>query len=280
MTAQFSKAGIGLCNFNSNPDQAVREYYGVVKIDHSFGSKNTLSSSYNMDQSSEYEPTQTGITADDVYMRRQVWTLQDTHLISSNVVNTFRFGINRINYAGSLDIATSAPIDPRLYVNADPNIVTKSPFPQIPALTLSGFGGANIGFPALGFNYVPRFIGYTMGFLSDDVNIHRGRHSFQVGGEVKKWHDNIENYMSTPRGAYTFGTLAQFLAGGPATAFYLVGQQLHGSHKRPDVRFEFRTWDALDVLWRLCRGYFQNQAELDVDLRTALGICVRACRAV
>ncbi len=76
---QFGKPGIGLCNFNSNPDQAVREYYGVVKIDHSFGSTNTLSSSYNMDQSSEYEPTQTGITADDVYMRRQVWTLQDTH---------------------------------------------------------------------------------------------------------------------------------------------------------------------------------------------------------
>ena len=58
-----------------------------------------------------------------------------------------------------------------------------------------------------------------MGFLSDDVNINHGRHAFQLGGEVKKWHDNIENYMSTPRGAYTFGTLAQFLAGGPATGF-------------------------------------------------------------
>ena len=215
----FTKPGIGLCNFNSNPDQAVREYYGVVKIDHSFGSRNTLSSSYNLDQSTELEPTQSGITADDVYMRRQVWTLQDTHLISNNVVNTFRFGIHRIYYAGSLDIATSAPIDSRLYVNADPNIVTKSPFPQIPALTLSGFGGTNIGFPALGFNYVPRFIGYSMGFLSDDVNIQHGRHAFQVGVQIKKWHDNIENYMSTPRGAYTFGTLAQFLAGGPATAF-------------------------------------------------------------
>ncbi len=37
-----ASAAIGLCNFNSNPDQAVREYYGVTKLDRSFGSKNTL----------------------------------------------------------------------------------------------------------------------------------------------------------------------------------------------------------------------------------------------
>jgi hypothetical protein len=213
-----SVSASGLCNFNSNPIQTVREYYGVGKIDHSFGTKNTLSSSYNIDQSSEYEPTQLDVTADDVYMRRQVWTLQDTHIISTNLVNTFRFGIHRINYAGSLDIATSAPIDPRLYVNVNPNIVSRSPFPQVPALTF-GFGGQALGSPALGFNYVPRFIGYTNGSLSDDVNYLHGNHAFQFGFQVKKWYDNIENYMSTPRGAYTFGTLGQFLAGGPATAF-------------------------------------------------------------
>jgi Carboxypeptidase regulatory-like domain/TonB dependent receptor len=207
----------GLCNFNSNPIQTVREYYGVVKIDHSFGSKNTLSSSYNIDQSNEYEPTQLDVTADDVYMRRQVWTIQDTHIISPNVVNTFRFGIHRINYAGSLDIATSAPIDPRLYVNVNPNIVSRSSFPQVPALTFN-FGGQALGSPALGFNYVPRFIGYTNGSLSDDVNYLHGNHAFQFGFQAKKWYDNIENYMSTPRGAYTFGTLAQFLCGGLTAA--------------------------------------------------------------
>ncbi len=214
----FNKAGIALCNFNSNPIQSVREYYGVTKIDHSFGSRNTLSSSYNIDQSNEYEPTQLDVTADDVYMRRQVWTVQDTHIISTNVVNTFRFGIHRINYAGSLDLATPAPIDPRLYVNVNPNIVSRSPFPQVPALTF-GFGGQALGSPALGFNYVPRFIGYTNGSIGDDVNYLHGNHAFQFGFQAKKWYDNIENYMSTPRGAYTFGTLAQFLNGGPATGF-------------------------------------------------------------
>jgi hypothetical protein len=214
----YGNAGVGLCNFNSNPIQAVREYYGVTKLDHSFGSKNTLSSSYNIDQATEFEPTQLNVTADDVYMRRQVWTLQDTHIISTNVVNTFRFGIHRINYAGSLDISTAAPIDPRLYVNANPNIVNRSAFPQVPAITF-GFGAQAFGSPALGFNYVPRFIGYTNGSIGDDVNYLHGNHAFQFGFQAKRWYDNIENYMSTPRGAFTFGTLPQFLAGGPATAF-------------------------------------------------------------
>ncbi|HZP33704.1 MAG TPA: TonB-dependent receptor [Candidatus Acidoferrales bacterium] len=214
----YNKAAVGLCNFNSNPIQAVREYYGVAKIDHSFGSKNTLSSSYNIDQSNEFEPTQLDVTADDVYMRRQVWTIQDTHIVSANVVNTFRFGIHRINYAGNLDLVTPAPVDPRLYVNVNPNIVNRSPFPQVPALTF-GFGGQALGSPALGFNYVPRFIGYTNGSISDDLNYLHGNHAFQFGFQAKKWYDNIENYMSTPRGNYTFGTLQQFLNGGPATAF-------------------------------------------------------------
>lgn len=209
-------SAVGYCNFDSNPDQQVREYYGVAKIDHSFGAKNTLSSSYNIDQAREYQPTQLDVTADDVYMRRQVWTLQDTQIISTNVVNTSRFGIDRINYLGNLDLVTPATINPQLYVNVDPNIVSRSPFPQVPSISVTGM--TNFGAPALGFNYVPRFIGYTDGDLTDNVNYLHGSHAFQFGIQVKKWYDNIENYMSTPRGAFTFGNLTQFLCGGTTMA--------------------------------------------------------------
>ncbi len=194
------------CNFNSSPNQAVRENYGVAKVDYTLSDKDTLSFSYNIDQSTEFEPTQLAITADDVYMRRQVFALQDTYIISPNIVNTFHGGVQRINYAGNLDVYTSAPIDPRLFVNANPAIAHQSPFPQFPAITIPGV--TNIGAPALGFNYVPRYIGYTSMNFADDVNILSGKHAFQFGFQIKRWYDNIENYMSTPRGAYTFGSLS------------------------------------------------------------------------
>ena len=203
--------GIANCQFLSNPVQQVREHYGVIKIDHSFGSKNTLSSTYNMDRSTQYMPTQLNATADDIYMRRQVFTIQDTHLISSSVVNTLRFGVHRIFYAGTLDVLNPDNVDPRLYTNANPSEIRGTP--QIPSFTFAS-GGGNLGAPALGFNYVPRFIGYTMAFLSNDVNVTRGKHAMQFGFQIKGWHDNIENYMSTPRGAYGFGSLPQFLCGG------------------------------------------------------------------
>ncbi|MGH9648152.1 MAG: hypothetical protein ACRD4E_15180 [Bryobacteraceae bacterium] len=40
----------GLCIYNSNPIATTSENYYLIKIDHSFGSKNTISSSYNMDR--------------------------------------------------------------------------------------------------------------------------------------------------------------------------------------------------------------------------------------
>jgi hypothetical protein len=216
--SRYTTVGAGsTCNFNSTPNQAVRENYGVIKVDHSFGAKDSMSASYNIDQSTEFEPTQLAITADDVYMRRQVFSLQETHIFSPTIVNTFRGGVQRINYAGNLDIYTSATIDPRLYVNANPNIVHQSPFPQIPAITVPGV--TNIGAPALGFNYVPRYIGYTSMNFSDDVNIVHGKHAFQFGAQVKRWYDNIENYMSTPRGAIGFGSLGAFLSNSPAASF-------------------------------------------------------------
>ncbi len=215
---RYTTVGAGsTCNFNSTPNQAVRENYGVIKVDHSLSAKDSMSASYNIDQSTEFEPTQLAITADDVYMRRQVFSLQETHIFSPTIVNTFRGGVQRINYAGNLDIYTSAAIDPRLYVNANPNIVHQSPFPQIPAITIPGV--TNIGAPALGFNYVPRYIGYTSMNFSDDVNILRGKHAFQIGAQVKRWYDNIENYMSTPRGAISYANLSAFLQNSNAASF-------------------------------------------------------------
>ena len=47
-------------------------------------------------------------------MRRQVFSIADTHIFSPSVVNTIRFGIHRIWYAGTLDLVPGVNPDPRL----------------------------------------------------------------------------------------------------------------------------------------------------------------------
>ena len=207
-----------LCFFSSNPIHHVDENYGLVKIDHSFGNKNTLSATYNIDPSYGYEPVQTGATADDQYQRRQTFTIADAQILSSNTVNSIRFGLNRIYYNSEVDIVGDpSKLSPALFVNPTP-VYTKSIFPQVPTINVGG-GMQAFGSGVSPFAFAPRWIGYTSGDLSDDINYQRGKHAFQFGGEFKKWQDNEEINNSASRGVYTFQNLAQFLAGGPAQAF-------------------------------------------------------------
>jgi len=112
-----------LCFFSSNPIHHVDEHYGLVKIDHSFGNKNTLSATYNIDPSYGYEPVQTGATADDQYQRRQTFTIADAQILSSNTVNSIRFGLNRIYYNSEVDIVGDASkLSPALFVNPTPRV--------------------------------------------------------------------------------------------------------------------------------------------------------------
>lgn len=236
--------GSGLCLYYSHPVEQVVENYGLVKIDHSFGSKDTLSSSYNIDQSWRVTPVQTGVTADDVVNDRQTFTTQETHIFSTNVVNTVRFGVNRIWFNSEQDIANPSAIQPGYIIT--PNIVPcahicSSPTAllasgvstPLPAITVAGMTTIGSAIQPQ-YNYAPRWHGYTAGIFSDDVNYLHGTHAFQFGFEGKKWQDNIENYMSSPRGAYTFSSVQSFMAGGPALTFgfYLPGQTNLGRSMR------------------------------------------------
>ncbi len=75
------------------------------------------------------------------------------------------------------------------------------------------------GSTAQNFDFAPRWIGYTSGLLSDDVNYLHGRHAFQFGIEGKRWYDDIAQYRGSPIGAWTFTNLTQFLQGAPAQTF-------------------------------------------------------------
>lgn len=225
----------GLCQFLSNPISVTSENYGLVKIDQSFGSKNTLSSSYNIDRGWRTSPNQIGSSQDDRVNNRQTFTVQDSQIVSTNIVNTARFGINRTWYNDQKDMlgANDIPSTDR----TDPSILpikllvpcatvctgANSVFPAgvatpVPTIAVGG-GLTSFGGTALAFDFAPRWIGYTTGLLSDDVNYLHGKHAFQFGGEGKKWYDDIAQYRGSPLGAWSFSNLTQFLTGAPALTF-------------------------------------------------------------
>ena len=240
-----ASVGNGLCIFTSHPVENIVENYGIVKIDHSFGSRNTLSAHYNIDDSWRVTPVQTSATADDVVNRRQTFTVQDTQIISNNLVNALRFGVNRIWFNSEQDILGDlSRIDPSFVIaqitvpcahlcSAPTPVLASGLSTALPAIIVPGMTTFGSAIQAQ-FNYAPRWHGYTAGMLGDDFNYLHGQHAFQFGFQGKKWQDNIENYMGTPRGQYTFQNVAQFMAGGPAQqfAFFLPTNTVLGRSMR------------------------------------------------
>ena len=115
-TPNTPSPGSGLCEYLSNPIQQAFEDYGLVKIDYSLTSKNTLSASYNLDRGWNLTPGPIGVTTNDRINNRQTFTIQDTHIFSTNVVNTARLGVNRIWLNDQADIVggTSRITDPNI----------------------------------------------------------------------------------------------------------------------------------------------------------------------
>lgn len=134
--------------------------------------------------------------------RRQVFTLNESHTFSPNLVNEARFGFNRI----------SISFDPNTKLNpADFGINNGINEPiGLPQITV-GVIALNFGGPA-GF---PQGRGDTTFIAADTVSYLAGKHSFKIGGEFRKFFNN--NFGQTP-GTFGFASVADFLSGA-ANAF-------------------------------------------------------------
>jgi hypothetical protein len=160
---------------------------GPVQIDQftgdvlqQLGQKDSLHGFYAFQKDVRTEPALQYITpsipgfGDHRNAHRQVFTLNETHIFSPNLVNEARLGFNRISIAfnpANLTDPTSVHIGDGL----------SGPV-GIPQITISdinlSFGGPQ-GFPQGRSD--------TLGVLSDTATLLRGRHTLKFGGEFRRY---------------------------------------------------------------------------------------------
>jgi hypothetical protein len=129
--------------------------------------------------------------------RRQIFTLNETHTFSPNLVNEARFGFNRIH----ITFTPNAQLNPAdLGINNGINEAI-----GIPQITV-GVIGLNFGGPS-GF---PQGRGDTTVVISNTLNYLRGKHSFRFGGELRRFYNNN---FSRNVGTFSFASPTQFLSG-------------------------------------------------------------------
>ena len=172
----------------------------TADVSHNIGNNDRLHGYYAFQRDKRGEPNLQGNTmpgfGDTRQSRRQIFTLNETHIFGPNVTNEARLGFNRIKITFTPNAQLNAAdfgIDTG--VNADIGL---------PQLSITGFN-FNLGGPS---NF-PQGRADTTVVLSDTLNYLRGNHSFKFGGEFRRFYNNN---FTLDTGAFTFPNLTTFLA--------------------------------------------------------------------
>ncbi|MBO0862866.1 MAG: TonB-dependent receptor, partial [Chloracidobacterium sp.] len=198
-------------NFGAN--QFVGSATAPVNIDqwtgdvsHTLGPNDHLHGYYAFQRDFRGEPILQGNTlpnfGDTRQSDRQIFTLNEAHTFSANLVNEARLGFNRIH----ITFTPNAQLNPADFgINNGINQAI-----GLPQINVAG-ANLNIGGP----NGFPQGRGDTTGVLSDTLSYLLGRHSLKFGGEFRRFYNNN---FGTSIGSFGFANMDAFLAGN-ANAF-------------------------------------------------------------
>ena len=193
----------GIQTFNVNVNNVAKENYFIARLDHHLSSRDSLAGSYTFDSGPQSQADPLGNTVHQVLSRRQTGTFEETHIIGSSLVNTFRAGLSRalgkINDPVSGDAAAK---DPSLAIAPGAKATPQIPVPGL--TTAFGLGGFN------------RFThAWNSLQANDDAFLTHGAHSLKFGAAFEHMQYNVLEQLSPNGRMSTYSSLAAFLSNAP-----------------------------------------------------------------
>jgi len=190
-----------------SPLQTIREDFGTVRLDHIFSSKDSGAAIYTIDDSGSVTATPVdAFSTDLLQLREQVLSLEETHVVSPNIVNTARFGYSRAGYfyAGEPTPGSPAATVPG-FINGLPvgAVVVGGSQASNPQAQL-GLAGSNNGSNL--------DIARNLYTITDQVSWARGKNQWNFGVWLQPFQSNEELALSQ-YGQLTFTGLPTFLSG-------------------------------------------------------------------
>ncbi len=204
----------GIAAVSSSPLQTIRENFGNARVDHIFSAKDTFSATYTIDDGRDFTPTTANPYSTDVLtLREQVATLEETHVFSSTLLNTARFGFSRAGYffTGEPTPDTPAAGVPGFLVGLPVGAVVVGGSAASNPQAQVGLAGSNNG---SNLNMARNLFTYE-----DRVSWTHGAHQFSFGAWFQQFQSN-ETLALSQYGQATFTSLTTFLAGVTSSFLY------------------------------------------------------------
>jgi len=198
LVALIPHVNSGTNRFTGSSSAPVNIDQGTGDLQFNLSQKDTLHGYLAIQQDIRQEPTLQGNNlpgwGDTRQARRQVLTINETHVFGATLTNEARLGFNRVH----ISFAPNALLDPTSFGIAN-GLSGPVGLPQI-----NVSNALNIGGPA-GF---PQARADTTAVFSDTLHYVRGRHSLAVGGEIRRFYNNN---IVQDIGSFGFASIANFL---------------------------------------------------------------------
>jgi hypothetical protein len=191
-------------SFTTVVNQTINEDYFTIRLDHRLSDKDNLVATYVFDNAAETQPDPLNVVLTGNSTKRHIATLEDTHTFSSTVLNTLRFGFNRVAAFSGQNASAINPLATDTSLGAVPG----RPAPGI------NIGGGIVSFPG-GLGASPTYRFHWNSFqVYDDAFVTKGIHFLKFGLAFEHIQDNILA-SSDANGVVRFNSLSDFLANRP-----------------------------------------------------------------
>jgi len=188
----------------NNPRQHIREDFGTVRSDYVKSDQDTVSAAYTIDDGDNLSPAADPLFGSNVTLRSQVASLQETHIFSPNVLNTFIAGYSRAAFNYDSFPLEAFPANLSFVTGADPGGITIGG-----GVTTTGGGTITAAGANNASNVWNRRNLFT---YTDTVQVTKGVHQLSAGVWFQRMQDN-EDSASRQLGQATFTSLTTFLQG-------------------------------------------------------------------
>jgi hypothetical protein len=228
-----------------NPKENIREDFGTLRTDYLLRERDSLSAAYTIDDGNSLIPLADPLFGSTTTLRMQVASIEETHVFSPQMLNTFRFGFSRAAFSLDSTLLSTFPSSLDFVTGQGPGGIVVGGGATTTGLATITSAGPN--------NAAGVWNRRNLFTVTDGFQINNGRHQFSFGVWLQRMQDN-EDTASRQLGVATFASLTTFLQG-TVTTFQVVP-------------------DANELGWRSLFGawYAQDSIKLRHNLTLQVGI--------
>jgi Carboxypeptidase regulatory-like domain/TonB-dependent Receptor Plug Domain len=214
--------------------QVTSEDFFTIRADHKLSNANTLYGTYLFDNGKTTGPDTLGSKLIGTLSKRQLATIEDTHVFSSVLLNSARFGFSRVVSKAPLTLSALNPLAADTTLGAVPG--RAAPVVNVTSLVQYPGGLGSVG----EFDYH-----YNSYQAYDDAFWTRGTHALKFGFAFERMQNNGLGALN-PNGNFTFPDLQSFLTNKPSAFSSPLGngisprdlrQSVIGAYIQDDWRF-------------------------------------------